>query len=107
MATQRLIATVLSACWIAAAAGAGTVVPTDGGRAAVRPGRRSQPAGLHPRRRGADVDGDAHGALYQIDGRNALGTSQGTAVLAPTLGDIDGDGAVTVVDLLIVLGHWG
>ncbi|MDY7108463.1 MAG: NosD domain-containing protein [Planctomycetota bacterium] len=45
--------------------------------------------------------------LYQIDGRNALGTPQGTAMFLPSGGDIDGDGAVNTPDLLDLLGAWG
>ena len=47
------------------------------------------------------------GTLYQIDGRNALGTTQGTARLVPTLGDLDGDGAVGILDFLGLLAAWG
>ena len=49
----------------------------------------------------------ASNALYQIDGRNALGTPQGTAVLVPSVGDLDGDGSVGIVDFLLLLGVWG
>ncbi|MHC4650053.1 MAG: NosD domain-containing protein [Planctomycetota bacterium] len=45
--------------------------------------------------------------LYQIDGRNALATPQGTAVLVPSVGDLDHDGAIGIVDFLILLGVWG
>ena len=45
--------------------------------------------------------------LYQVDGRNALGTPQGTAALAALTGDLDGDGGVTTTDLLILLASWG
>ena len=46
-------------------------------------------------------------ALYQIDGRNALGTPQGTARLTPSLGDLDGDGIVGILDFLGLLSAWG
>jgi hypothetical protein len=45
--------------------------------------------------------------LYQIDGRNALTTPQGTAVLVPSVGDIDGDGSVGILDFLALLAAWG
>ena len=45
--------------------------------------------------------------LYQIDGRNATGAPQGTAVLAEACPDFDGDGTVGAFDLAIVLGGWG
>lgn len=45
--------------------------------------------------------------LYQIDGRNAAGAPQGTAVLAKACPDLDGDGTVGAFDLAIVLGGWG
>ena len=45
--------------------------------------------------------------LIQLDGRAAGGTPQGTAVLGPPTGDIDGDGLVGVGDLLEVLSSWG
>jgi hypothetical protein len=45
--------------------------------------------------------------LYQIDGRNATGSPQGTAVLLPPDGDVDGDGFVDFGDLLLVLAAWG
>jgi hypothetical protein len=45
--------------------------------------------------------------LYQIDGRNALGSPQGTAAMSADPADINGDGAVDVLDLLIVLAEWG
>jgi len=45
--------------------------------------------------------------LYQIDGRNALGEPQGTAVFVRSMGDINADGVVDVLDLLEVLGAWG
>ena len=45
--------------------------------------------------------------LYQIDGRNATGAPQGTAVLAEACLDFDGDGTVGAFDLAIVLGGWG
>jgi len=45
--------------------------------------------------------------LYQLDGRSAAGTPQGTAALAPVLGDLDGDGMVSFIDLLGVLAAWG
>ena len=47
------------------------------------------------------------GTLYQIDGRNALGTPQGTAGLGRTFGDLDGDGTVGIVDFLGLLSAWG
>ena len=50
---------------------------------------------------------NASETLYQIDGRNALNTPQGTAKLVRSMGDIDGDGSVGVKDLLILLGNWG
>jgi len=45
--------------------------------------------------------------LYQIDGRNAQGAPQGTAVFIPSAGDIDGNGVINVTDLLTLLGEWG
>jgi parallel beta-helix repeat protein len=45
--------------------------------------------------------------LYQIDGRNALGTPQGTAALVRSSGDLNGDGAVGIRDLLMLLARWG
>lgn len=45
--------------------------------------------------------------LYQLDGRNALGAPQGTAVLRPAAGDADGDGVVSFADVLAVLAAWG
>ena len=40
--------------------------------------------------------------LYQIDGRNTLGSPQGTAVLVRSLGDVDGDGIVGAEELSIL-----
>lgn len=45
--------------------------------------------------------------LYQIDGRNAAGAPQGTAVLTEACLDFDGDGTVGAFDLAILLGSWG
>jgi parallel beta-helix repeat protein len=45
--------------------------------------------------------------LYQVDGRNALGEPQGTAVLVASTGDIDGDGSAGVLDFLELLAAWG
>jgi parallel beta-helix repeat protein len=45
--------------------------------------------------------------LYQVDGRNALGTPQGTAKLIPADPDLDGSGTVATGDLLILLAAWG
>ncbi|MHC4787185.1 MAG: NosD domain-containing protein, partial [Planctomycetota bacterium] len=49
----------------------------------------------------------ASNRLYQIDGRAALGTRQGTAVLLPSVGDLDGDGTTGVLDFLGLLAAWG
>jgi parallel beta-helix repeat protein len=45
--------------------------------------------------------------IYVIDGRNAGGTAQGTAVLLPNDADLDGDGHINPTDLGILLGAWG
>ena len=45
--------------------------------------------------------------LYQIDGRNATNTTQGTAALKRRIGDVDCDGVVRIDDLFEVLGAWG
>ncbi len=45
--------------------------------------------------------------LYQLDGRNAQGAPQGTAVLVRSMGDIDADGVIDVLDLLALLSAWG
>ena len=50
---------------------------------------------------------NASETLYQIDGRNALNTPQGTAQLVRSMGDINGDGSVGGKALLILLGNWG
>ncbi len=50
---------------------------------------------------------DASETLYQIDGRNALNTPQGTAKLVRSMGDINGDGVVGAADLLSLLVSWG
>jgi hypothetical protein len=49
----------------------------------------------------------ASNRLYQIDGRNALGEPQGTAVLVPSVGDLDGSGTIGILDFLMLLGFWG
>lgn len=45
--------------------------------------------------------------LYQIDGRNATGAPQGTAVLAKSCIDLNGDGNVGPFDLAALLAGWG
>ncbi|MEE8153474.1 MAG: NosD domain-containing protein [Phycisphaerales bacterium] len=50
---------------------------------------------------------NASETLYQIDGRNALNTPQGTAKLVRSMGDINGDGMVGAADLLSLLANWG
>ncbi|MBL9121407.1 MAG: right-handed parallel beta-helix repeat-containing protein [Phycisphaerae bacterium] len=45
--------------------------------------------------------------VYVLDGRNAGGTTQGTAALVPGEADINRDDHVNATDLALMLGAWG
>ena len=49
----------------------------------------------------------ASNRVHVIDGRNAGGTTQGTAALVPGDADVNRDGHVDASDLAVMLGAWG